>query len=658
MAKLLTPLLFLPLCLAAEAPWQSQGVLYLDASPHAKLHSVPIHAVKMGEGFWSSRVRVNIERSIPSLLQLLEEHGVVDNFRRLSGRKNVARKGPLYTDSDLYKWMEAVGFVLQSGDRPELRATLDRLVDEVLAAQEPSGYLNTYWVEDRAKLRFTEMQRGHELYCLGHLLQAGIAYYRATGNHRLLDAGAKFADYLAENFGPRKRPLLTGHPELELALVELYRTTGKRHYLDLAGYLLSGVERERLGLSDSQVRYMFSGEPFTSRRQLEGHAVRAMYAASGATDYLAETGDSAYWRTLETLWRDMTARKMYITGGVGSRSQGEAFGDPYELPNSQAYTESCAAIGNFFWNYRMLAVTGEARFADVMERALYNGINSGMSLSGTLYCYRNPLASHGEKIRNPWYSTTCCPPNLERVLASLPGYLYSTSPEGVYVHFYHSSEMDWHLEDGTALKLSQWTSYPYGATAAVTVQPAKPAEFILFLRVPGWSENTSVTVNETPVANAIRAGEYLPIRRVWKKGDRVRLNFDLRTKVITANPLVAEDAGKVAVQRGPLIWCLEQLDQPSLQSLFDVSLVLEASDPSKSFTPEFRNDLLGGIWTLRHRGTIPETPFAREPLYAVLHSSVARPNREIQLTLIPYYAWANREPSPMVVWIPYQWKSD
>ncbi|MCL5745825.1 MAG: glycoside hydrolase family 127 protein, partial [Acidobacteria bacterium] len=404
-------LFLLPLPLAAQ-------VVDATRSPFAKVHPVPIKAVGMGEGFWSPRMRANVARSIPSLLELLEQHGVVDNFRRLSGRSKQERRGPLYTDSDLYKWIEAAALALQSAPAPELERSIDRLTGEILAAQEPGGYLNTYYVGDRAARRFSEMQRSHELYCLGHLLQAGIAYYRATGKRRLLDVGARFADYLAANFGPQKRPALTGHPELEMALVELYRTTGERRYLEFAGYLLSGVERERLRLRESDLRYMFSGRPFTSRTRLEGHAVRAMYACCGATDYYLETGDKQYFTTLETLWRDMSGGKMYLTGGVGSRAAGEAFGEAYELPNLAAYTESCAAIGNLMWNWRLFLATAETRFLDVMERALYNGINSGMSLDGTLYCYRNPLESRGEKIRNAGYDPTCCPPNLHRTRAA------------------------------------------------------------------------------------------------------------------------------------------------------------------------------------------------------------------------------------------------
>jgi hypothetical protein len=607
----------------------------------------------MGNGFWSERMRTNVEESIPTLLGLLEEHGVVDNFRRLSGRKNEGRRGPLYTDSDLYKWMEAVAFVLQSGDRPQLRETLDKLIDDVLAAQEPSGYLNTYYVGERAKLRFSEMYRSHELYCLGHLLQAAIAYYRATGDRKLLDGGIKYADYVLETLGPEKKPALTGHPELEMALMELYRTTGERRYLDFVNYLFTG-EKLRLQLTDDQVTYLFSGIPFTSRTELVGHAVRALYACSGATDYYLETGDAEYRVTLDQLWKDLVERKMYITGGVGSYAEGESVGVAYDLPNQRAYAESCAAIANLMWNWRMLAAYADAPFADVMEEALYNGINSGMSLSGTLYCYRNPLESRGdEDIRQPWYDTTCCPPNLERTFASIPGYLYSTSPAGIYVHLYHSSTLEWHLEDGTGLKLVQQTEYPWDGDITLKISPAKPATFTLYLRIPGWASKATVTLAGKPAPGKPKPGEYFAIRREWKGESTVRLQLDMTPHLVAANPLVREDYGKVAVQRGPLLYCLEQVDQEERGSIFDVTLSASAG-PSWGFTSEFRPDVLGGIVLLKHQGVATAKPLSEEPLYHTVERMPPSEGKEVNLTFIPYYAWANRLPSPMEVWIPIQ----
>ncbi len=629
------------------------GVLDLRRSPYAKLRSVPVRAVTMRDGFWSARQKVNVERSIPTLLDLLEEHGVLDNFRRLSGRKPAARRGPLYTDSDIYKWLEAAAFVLQSGDRPDLRAKVDRVVEEILAAQEPSGYLNTYYVDERKALRFTEVTRGHETYCLGHLLQAAIALHRAGGDRRLLDAGIRFVNYLMDHFGRAKRPLSSDHPEIELALVELYRTTGDRRHLEFAAYFLEG-DGERLKLTPRDIVYLFSGKPFTERTKLEGHAVRAMYAASGATDYYLETGEEAYWKTLERLWEDLTRRKMYITGGVGSRAVGEAFGEPYELPNQLAYTESCAAIGNLMWNWRMLAATGEARFADVLERALYNGVNSGMSLDGTLYCYRNPLELVGnpeDRIRNPWYSTTCCPPNLERILASLPGYFYSTSREGLYVHLYDNNQLHWRLENGVALRLRQATRYPWDGQVRIEVQPASATEFTLFLRIPAWSRRTRVTVNGVGAGPA-QPGTYLALRRSWKPGDTVTLEMDGTPRFTMANPRVRDSFARVAIERGPLVYAMEQIDQKGAGSLFDLYLDLEGG--KSRFQQGYVADKLGGIVELRHAGLEVEPRSATRPLYEPFAADEKVRGRPRELVLIPYYAFANREPTAMTVWIPYR----
>jgi hypothetical protein len=365
-----------------------------------------------------------------------------------------------------------------------------------------------------------------------------------------------------------------------------------------------------------------------------------------------ETGDAAYRKTLETLWGDLVNGKMYITGGVGSREAGEAFGEAYELPNAQAYGESCAAIGNMMWNWRMLLAFGQSRFADVMERALYNGINSGMSLSGTLYCYRNPLESSGEKIRNEWYDTTCCPPNLERVLASLPGYMYNTGARGVYVNLFHNSTLDWHLETGTSIRISQQTEYPWKGAVDLTVDPAQGAEFSLFVRIPEWSNETTVAVvPPEPVAagqDVPKRGEYFEIHRRWSPGDKVHVEFAMAPRLVRANPLVREDAGRVAVERGPLVYCLEQPDQPGF-NLFNASLLVDGT----AFSTEFRADLLGGLLVLKHRGSVVDRPFTTEPLYLGFEDQPERPGRVEALTFIPYYAWANREPSRMEVWVPY-----
>jgi uncharacterized protein len=641
---------------ASQLPWQDQGVLNLANSRYAKLHSVPVRAVVIEDGFWSKRRKTNVERSIPTMREQLEAHGRMDNFRRLVGKSAAPQKGPVYSDSDIYKWTEAAAFALQSGDIPELRRVTSSMIQEVVAVQEPSGYLNTYYIDDRTTQRMQPrvQEMGHELYCLGHMLQGSIAYYRATGDRTLMDAGVKFVNsYLIPNFGPGpdKKPIVSGHPEIEMSLIELYRTTGDRRYVDLAGYILQGDERIRP--EPRQIVYMYCGIPFTSRTKLEGHAVRAMYACCGATDYYLETGDPAYWKTLNVLWEDLANRQMYITGGVGARDSGEAFGDAYELPNAQAYGESCAAIGNMMWNWRMLAASGEARFTDVVERALYNGINSGMSLDGVTYCYRNPLAfdpSSGEKIRNPWYDTTCCPPNLERTFASLPGYFYSTSKDGVYVHLYDNSMLNWRLENGAPLKIQQKTNYPWDGDVQLTVIPSQPIDFTLFVRIPGWVKNAKVAVNGKTVEGA-QAGQYLPIRRSWSPGETVSLNLPMPTEVLASNPQVSENRGRVAVQRGPIVYCMEQLDQPSAPAMADVTILARTS-AGKAFETEYKAELLDGVTVLHHNGGVTEVASRTEALYMAASPQAPKIRLE-RLTLIPYYAWANRQTTEMQVWVPY-----
>ncbi len=650
----------------AQPSWKDQGVLNLAHSPYAKLHNVPVRAVTIENGFWGARRDANATQSIPTMHDQLESHGRMDNFRRLVGKSSAPQIGGPGCDSHLYKWIEAVAFTLQSGDRPELHKTAEDAIDLVVAAQKPNGYLNAYWVGERAPFSMTPeaQQSGHELYCLGHLLQAAIAYYRATGDRKALEAGIRMVnDFVLPSYGPApKLPIISGHPEIEMSLVELYRITGDKRHLDLAGYILAGDDRIHVPLQASI--YLFSGTPFTERTQVEGHAVRALYACCGAADYYLETGDAAYWNTLNTLWDGMVSTKMYVTGGVGSRAQGESFGAAYDLPNVSAYAETCGAISSMMWSWRMLAATGDAKFADEIERALYNGVNSGMSLSGTLYCYTNPLAfdpSAGITIRNPWYNTPCCPPNFERTIASLPGYFYSTSSDGLYLHLYDNSTLNWHLEDGTALKVTQKTNMPWDGDVEITVAPAQPSEFTLYLRIPGWAgDKASVAVNGKPVTGAV-AGAYLPVHRRWSAGDVIQLRLAMTPQVLSANRQVADDVGRVAVQRGPLVYCLEQLDQPGDVHLTDGSVAVSMK-PGTEFTSEFKKGFLGDIVVLHRDGVVAEEPSsAGSPnskagpgaLYGPYQDHAdARYSRSVLLTFIPYYAWANREASPMEIWTP------
>ena len=584
-----------------------------------------MRAVKMLPGFWQPRMEANREHGIPVLLHLLEEHGVVDNFRRISGRKEVERKGPYFTDSDLYKWMEAAALVLQSEDDPKIAKMLDRVIDDVVAAQCDDGYLNTFFTGELADQRFRDLPREHELYCAGHLFQAAVAHFRATGGTKLLDAAIRYADYLTTAFGPGKIELADGHPEVEMALVELYRTTGERKYLDLAGYFLS-VQK------------------FPEKHEIEGHAVRAGYLCSGAADYFAETGDRPTMEALERLWTDVADRKMYVTGGIGSRYAGEAFGGPYELPNERAYAETCAAISSIFWNWRMLAIKGEARFADAMERTLYNGFLSGVSLDGTHYFYMNPLACFREYQRQPWFRTTCCPTNVDRMIASLPGYLYSTSDEGIWVHLYDNSKLDWHLSGGVKFSLEQKTRYPWEGSVETAISPEAPAEFALFLRIPGWCESASVSVNGE-AARGAPPGDYLKLDRRWLPGDVVHLEMPMPISLQESDPRVRENLGSVAVQRGPVVYCLESVDNPDVP-IRDVELLLE-----EELSAKFKPHMLGGITEIAGKGIHPLPDQERGPLYRG-SGSVKLEIKRTDVVAIPYYAWANRGPSHMTVWVP------
>jgi DUF1680 family protein len=643
--------------------WNNAGVIDLSHSPYAKLQNVPVRAVVIRDGFWSQRRKTNLAASIPSMHDELIAHGRMDNFLRLAGKSSEPQKGPVYSDSDIYKWTEAVGFALQSGDQPQLRETTAAMIRDIVAVQEPNGYLNTYYVQDKKpeRMLYPTQTTGHELYDIGHMLQGAIAYYRATGDRTLLDAGIRFVDdFLLPNYGPgeNQKGIVAGHPEIEMALVELYRTTGKHEYVDLAGYILHGDER--IPLKPQQISYMFCGVPFTSRTRLEGHAVRAMYACCGATDYYLESGDPQYWKALNALWDDLTAHQLYVTGGVGARESGEAFGDPYELPNARAYGESCAAIGNMMWNWRMLHASGEAKFADVMERALYNGINSGMSLDGKTYCYRNPLAFDPEgnsvdrhltegKIRNAWYDTTCCPPNLERTFASLPGYFYSTSADGVYVHLYDNSELNWHLADGTPLKIEQQTNYPWSGDVKLAVSPATPCDFTVHVRIPGWSASNTVKVNGAPISGA-KPGEYLAIRRHWTGHDTIELTFDMTTQLLKANPAVTDDRGRVAFQRGPVVFCMEHLDQAA-DPAQGTDLAGYAVRLDGQTAEHYDPNLLDGVMVLQHKATVRGLP---AELYAPATAAEPAHESPTSIKLIPYYAWANRAPASMQVWIPYK----
>ena len=459
------------------------AVVDLSHSPFAALRPVPTHAVRLQDAFWAPRIEINRTITIPAQLRQCETTGRIDNFRRASGKKEGAFQGIYFNDSDVYKWLEAAAFSLGTHPDPQLDADVDAVIAEVDAAQQPDGYLNTYFMFEKAGERFTNLKDMHEMYCAGHLIQAAVAHHRATGKRTLLDVACRLADCLDRTFGPHKRPGACGHEEAEMALVELYRDTREERYLNLAKFMIEarGQNPPLFGLSAYHQDHL----PFREQTEFVGHAVRHLYLACGAADVLAETADEGYREALNALWDNLTRKRMYVTGGAGSRHEGEAFGADYELPNDRAYTETCAAIGSVMWNWRMLNITGDARYADLMELTLYNGVLSGLSLDGTHYFYENPLADRGGHRRQEWFGCACCPPNVARLLASLPGYFYSVSNTGVHAHLYASGAATLPLANGETVTLVQNADFPWSGEVEILVEDAPTLPFFLHLRPQG-----------------------------------------------------------------------------------------------------------------------------------------------------------------------------
>jgi len=615
-------------------------VVDTSASPYAKLHPVAIQSVNLEDEFWAPRLRVLREITLPSQYQLCEETGRLFNFRRAAGKETGNFQGLFFNDSDVYKWVEAVAFSLAGSTDQKLHELAHQAISQILAAQDEDGYLNSYFTLERKKERWTNLRDMHELYCAGHLVQSAVAFYRATGEGTLLEAACRLGDHITGMFGPDKRLGTPGHPEVEMALVELYRTTGKQDYLNLAKFFIDKRGQGVIGGSP----YHIDHKPFRELTEIVGHAVRSLYLNCGAADVYMETGDKALWDGLVRLWHSMTEHKMYATGGVGSRYEGEAFGDNYELPNARAYAETCAAIANVMWNWRMLQISCEARFADVMELALYNGVLSGISLDGKNYFYVNPLADRGHHSRQRWFECACCPPNVARLLASLPGYFYSLSSAGVWIHLYGQNTA--HLRvNSNAVTIVQRTRYPWDGEVEIILHPEKETTFSLFLRVPGWCPNFRVQVNGEILDTLVQPGNYQEVRRSWKTGDSVRLSLSMKIERIVSHPYAIENNDRVAVKRGPIVYCVEQRDNPD----FDPWKLVLPHDAS--LEAEWRPEALNGVMVIRGEAlALDDDDEFRGNLYRPL-ADVRSRLRPVQFIAIPYYAWANREPGAMIVWI-------
>ncbi|MCX4765595.1 glycoside hydrolase family 127 protein [Streptomyces sp. NBC_01275] len=664
----------------SSAPSEQGGALLgpVRQGPGAQAALAPA-AVEVRGGFWDTRREVNARTSIPQGPALLESAGNLRNLRLAAGADEGEFQGAYpFVDSDVYKWLEAASWQLAQRtpeDDGPLAADVERIVSLVVGAQQPDGYLNTWFQLLKGGERYRDLRWGHELYCAGHLIQAAVAHHRATGRSELLDVAVRFADHIDSVFGlpGSGKPIdgVDGHPEVETALVELYRETGERRYLDLAGYF---VDRFGHGLLGGEA-YCQDRVPLREAVNVEGHAVRQLYLLAAVADLATETGEAALRTAAERLWEAMTATKTHLTGGLGAHHDEEDFGDPYELPNERAYCETCAAIASIQWSWRMALLTGEARYSDLIERTLYNGFLAGVSLDGEHWLYVNPLQvrdghtdTGGDQSarRTRWFRCACCPPNVMRLLASLEHYLASSDADGLQIHQYVTGRYTGDV-DGTPVVVSAETDYPWDGTIALTVEEsAQERPWTLSLRIPQWCReyrlrvgDTTYDSNGTPVTDG-----WLRLERTWAPGDRVVLELAVEPRLTAADPRVDAVRGCVAIERGPLVYCLEGVDHPG-GGLDDMVL-----DTTRPLAVKHRPDLLGGVTTVvaagrrRHLADAGWWPYrTADPAIAdsatadsaIADSATADAppvDEPLELTAIPYYAWANRQDGSMRVWLP------
>ncbi len=594
------------------------GATAAEGPAHRKLAAVPFTDVKLSDRFWAPRLETNRRKSLPHNFQWCEQTGRIDNFSKAGGLMEGKFRGIYFNDSDVYKVLEGASYSLAADPDPALERTADSVIAKIAAAQQPDGYLNTYFTLAEAGKRWSDIQRKHELYCAGHLIEAAVAHYRATGKRTLLNVAVKYADYIASVFGPGRRLAVPGHEELELALVKLYQVTGQPKYLALAKFFID-LRGDR---SKGELWGVYQQDHLPVRRQSEivGHAVRATYLYSGTADVAAYTGDRELIAAMDRLWQDVTRRKMYVTGGIGARAEGEAFGAAYELPNDTAYCETCAAIGLALWAHRLNLMHADAQYADVLERVLYNGILAGVGMDGRHFFYVNPLASDGKHHRQPFFGCACCPSNVVRFVPSLPGYVYATADDGVYVNLYVASSAKLALPDNV-VTIEQETDYPWDGRVKLTLRPRKDDTFAVFLRIPGWCQGVSVAINGNPALppDGLDKG-YVRLRRKWKPGDTIDLNLPMPVERMEASPRVQANLGRAAIQRGPIVYCFEAVDNGG-----HVNDIVLARDPD--FAWKHRRDLLGGVTVV---------------------TGTAADGRKI--TAVPYYAWDHRAPGEMIVW--------
>lgn len=619
------------------------------------IQPVPFTKVKLTDNFWLPRIETNRTVTIPASFERCENTGRVKNFEMAAAKSGKFCTKYPFDDTDIYKTIEGAAYSLALHPDAKLDGYVDSLIAKVKAAQEPDGYLYTARTIDplhpgawSGKERWEkENEMSHELYNSGHLFEAAAAHYQATGKKNLLNIALDNANLLVQTFGPAKRHVAPGHEIVEMGLVRLYRITGKKDYLDLAKFFID--ERGKKGYDKTSKdawkngKYFQDDKPVTSQDEAEGHAVRAMYLYAGMADVAALTGDKGYIDAIDRIWDNMVNKKIYVQGGIGAVGDGERFGENYELPNATAYNETCAAIGNVFWNQRMFLLHGDAKYADLMEKILYNGLISGVGLDGKSFFYTNALQiTNGfthkdmEAGRSGWFECSCCPTNMARFLPSLPGYIYAQRGQDTYVNLYISGNAELQI-DGQPVSITQQNNYPWDGLLNFKIAPKSDQQFTLKFRIPGWADNKAIpsdlytfatqktgvvkiSINGKAVKYEVKDG-YAVLNRTWKTTDQVQIDLPMEVRKIMANQLLKDDIGKVALQRGPLVYCAEWADNKGKVSNLAIS-------PKAGFKPEFRKYLLNGVTVLNGGGIIA----------------------------IPYYSWANRGKGEMAVWLPLKEK--
>ena len=645
----------------SDALDKAKGPVDNSNSAHRSYQVLSNGAVKLTSGFWAERQMRNHKVSLKHAYAMLNKAGNLHNLKMAAGLESGSFRGMNFADENIYKWLEALGWELGRAPDDELQALADEVIVLIAAAQQPDGYLNSYYQVVEPDQKWCDLDFGHELYCAGHLIQAAIAFKRATDDGRLLAIVLHLVHHIETVFGPGKREEACGHPEIEMALVELSRLTGEERYLNLAQFFVDQRGKKKMkGIGANGPEYHQDHVAVREAQGVAGHAVRQMYLATAVADLYMESGEQALLDASHRLWENMTGGKLYITGGVGSRFDGESFGEMYELPVDQCYCETCAAIGNFFWNWRMSLLSGESRYADLMEQLLYNGILSSPSLEGASFFYVNPLMiRNGRYVRlstNPdgelktsgrpeWHSVSCCPPNVMRLFASLSNYFATREEGGIQIHQYSNMEIS-----AGQNRLMIETEYPWDGRIKISVLDDSDQPWKLSLRVPGWCKAFDLKVNGQAVNGHPQKG-YVAIEQTWRAGDTVELNLAMPAFFIEADPRVDSVRGCVAIQRGPIVYCFEGQDQDANVNLLDVKI-----DPSQALTSRWQSDLLGGVMILEGTGyQTDRSGWEENGLYRplVLGRENGASARQVKLTAIPYYAWGNRGLESMRVWIPY-----